>query len=142
MKKVDEYRGGTRGERREEAGSYACSAPPTLSETQDSTCPPSSRRTATRKSAGLVVAFAIPIPPSVSSSFTARRALDINPTADPRERDPEYRKRETRLRDFGATIETTGAHLWVLSGRHRHVGDERDCTPGKKCARSWCDYRY
>lgn len=49
-----------REERREEAGSYACSAPPTLSETQDSTCPPSSRRTATRKSA-LGCSDAVPI---------------------------------------------------------------------------------
>lgn len=46
--KVDEAEG--KEEKRREAGSYACSAPPTLSETQDSTCPPSSRRTATHKS--------------------------------------------------------------------------------------------
>ena len=43
-------RGSRREEKREEAGSYACSAPPTLSETHDSTCPPFSPRTATRKS--------------------------------------------------------------------------------------------
>lgn len=77
VKKVDEHRGGTRGERREEAGSYACSAPPTLSEIQDSTCPPSSRRTATRKSVELVVGFAIPISPSVS--FSEVSSLDVNP---------------------------------------------------------------
>jgi len=142
-------RGGTGGERREEAGSYACSAPPTLSETQDSTCPPSSRRTATHKSAGLVDGFAVPIPPFCILRCAARRVLDVNsPRVNASER---MRLSENEIRNIENEIATTSKRpserpespfrdlIGSSSTRRRWA---RLYSWRKKCARSWCDYRY
>lgn len=76
VKKVDEQRW-DRG-RKKRRGRELCvlRSAHAFRETQDSTCPPSSRRTATRKSAGLVVAFAVLTSPLVLCEKSSR---DVNP---------------------------------------------------------------
>lgn len=69
---------------------------------------------------------------------TARRALDVNP---PGIRENEIWNIENKKARLRSDDRNDRPHLWVLSSRHRHVDDEHDCTPDKKCARSWCDYR-
>lgn len=57
-------------------------------------------------------------------------------SAHPRERLPqnEIGNIENEIAGLRSDDRSDRAHLGVLSDRHRHVGDERDCTLGKKCA--------
>lgn len=73
----------------------------------------------------------------------ARRTLDVNPSrVNTSERTSSKRMRsgisKMRSRRLRSDDRSDRVHLEVLSDRHRHVGDNRDCIPGKKCARSWC----
>lgn len=125
VKKVEETRrdrgARRREERREEAGSYACSAPPTLSETQDSTCPPSSRRTATRKSGSWLLGCC---PDSIRLSIRCapcmpREVLDVGRFS---EWTNAISNESKVFWNFGRRSKSTG------SGTYRFIIEVRDCT--------------